>query len=293
MGFRRAPSARTIDRMSEPADLLRVARVDTLRAAGMSNYAVSSRCRPSGPWRRLLPGVVLLDNGVPTRRQWLCAALAYAGDGAVISGVDAATAHGVPLPGTAEVLVLVPAGKRITPRGPLAFERTARLPEPRWRGGLPMAPLARAVVDAARREGDRDRLRALLAAPLLAEACTIAELRHELDAGSQRGTAAARALLAAGADAVIPLDLVRARRIVRAAQLPAPRWRVPFHTTTGHRLGTADAWWPEINLVWDLGTGYPPTPGTTVLRTHPTRLSTHPTETTTDLLTAYTTAQTH
>jgi hypothetical protein len=272
--------------MSEFADR-RVARVETLRAAGMSHHALTSRCRPSGPWRRLLPGVVLLDNGVPTRRQWLCAARAYAGDDAVISGVDAAVAHGLPVPGTAEVLVLVPASRRLTPRWPLVFERTTRLPEPCWRGGLPMAPLARAVVDAARREDDHDRLRALLAAPLLAEACTIAELRRELDAGNQRGTAAARALLAAGDDAVLPLDLARARRIVHAAQLPTPRWRVPFRTATGDHLGTADAWWPHLNLIWDLGSGCPPPPNATVLRTHPTHLATSPAQVTASLQAAH------
>jgi len=188
----------------------RVARTAALRAAGLTNHALTSRCRPSGPWRRLLPGVVLLDSGVPTRRQWLRAALAYAGRHAVITGADAAAAHGVALPRTAEILVLIPTAQRVTPRGPLVFERTGRLPAACWRGGLPVAPLARAILDAARREHDRDRLRTLLAVPLLTGRCTLDELRRELDAGSQRGTAATRALLTTGSDAVIYTSLTRA-----------------------------------------------------------------------------------
>lgn len=197
-----------------------VVRTASLRAAGMSNHALADRCRPSGPWRRLLPGVVLLDNALPTRRQWLLAALAYAGDDAVLSGIDAVATLGVDLPCRGEVLVLIPSGRRVTARGPLVFERTTRLPAPRWRAGLPVAPLARAVLDAARREHDRDRLRALVSAALVDGRCTAAELRCELDAGSQRGTAAVRAMLAAGD--VVPVELGRARRLVRAALLPPP-----------------------------------------------------------------------
>jgi len=48
-----------------------------LRTAGVTTYAMSTRCRPSGPWQRLLPGVILLSRAEPTRRQRLRAALVY------------------------------------------------------------------------------------------------------------------------------------------------------------------------------------------------------------------------
>jgi hypothetical protein len=172
-----------------------VIRSAELRAAGVSNYAVSTRCRPSGPWRRMLPGVVLMSTAPPTRRQRLRAALAYAGAGAMISGMDALRLHGIDVPGGGEVLVLLPAERRVASRSFLTVERTTRLPTPVRRAGLPVAPVARATVDAARREQDRRRLKELLLAPVRAGACTVAELLAELDAGSQRGTAAPRALL--------------------------------------------------------------------------------------------------
>ncbi|HEV2781388.1 MAG TPA: hypothetical protein VGX25_18555 [Actinophytocola sp.] len=172
-----------------------IIRSAELRAAGMSGYAVSARCRPSGPWRRVLPGVVLMGTGPPTRRQWLRAAIAYAGPGAVLTGADALCLQGIEVPRPADVLVLMPAARRAAGRPRLIVERTTRPPEPVWREGLPLAPVVRATADAARREHDHDRLRALLLAPVLAGACTIPELLAELTAGSQRGTAAARGLL--------------------------------------------------------------------------------------------------
>lgn len=187
--------------MTDLAELARsvpdgVIRTAELRAAGVSNYAVSARCRPSGPWQRVLPGVVLMSTGTPTRRQRLRAAVAYAGAGCVLSGVDALRGHGIDVPLAPDVLVLLPAERRAVSRSYLTIERTTRPPEPVWRDGLPLAPVARATIDAARRERDRRRLHALLRAPVEAGACGIDELSAELAAGSQRGTAAPRALLA-------------------------------------------------------------------------------------------------
>jgi hypothetical protein len=171
-----------------------VIRADELRAAGVSNHAVSVRCRPSGPWRRVLPGVVLMTTGPPSRRQRLRAAVAYAGG--VVSGADAMRAQGIRVHCPGEVLVLLPADRRAVSRSYVTVERTTRLPDPIWLDGLPMAPVARATIDAARREHDLDRLRSLLVAPLDAGACTVAELLGELAAGNQRGSAAPRAMLA-------------------------------------------------------------------------------------------------
>jgi hypothetical protein len=166
-----------------------------LRAAGVSNYAVATRCRPSGPWRRLLPGVVLMGTGPPNLRQRLRAAVAYAGPGAVLSGTEALRCHGIDVP-AGELLILLPAHRRVAGRDHLTVERTTRLPVPVWCDGLPLAPVVRATVDAARREHDRVRLRALLSAPLRAASCTNSELLTELEAGCRWGSAAPRTLLA-------------------------------------------------------------------------------------------------
>ena len=179
---------------AEPVD--GVIRTAELLAAGVTNYAVAARCRPSGPWQRVLPGVVLMSTGAPTRRQRLRAAVAYAGAGAVITGTDALREQGVVLPCQSDVLILVPADRRLASRSFLTVERTTRPPAPVWRAALPLAPIVRATIDAARHERDYFRLRTLLLAPVAVGACTLAELRAELAAGNQRGTAAPRELLA-------------------------------------------------------------------------------------------------
>lgn len=265
-----------------------------LRAAGVSNHAMSARCRPSGPWQRLLPGVVLLTSARPTRRQRLRAALAYAGPEAVVSGVDAMRAHGVDVPEQADMVVLVPAWRRLSSRAYLTVERTTRPPEPVWRAGLPLAPLVRATLDVARRVPDHEQLKALLLAPVRAGACTVAELRAELDAGNQRGSAAVRALLASEQHDVVPVAIGLARRVLRESRLPAPRWQVPLHDRSGTLLGVADAWWEEVALAWDVGgqqhaldQAALSAAGVTVLHTDPQRLRTEPEPVTTELIAAF------
>ncbi|OLF14855.1 hypothetical protein [Actinophytocola xanthii] len=271
-----------------------------LRSAGVSAHTIASRCRPSGPWQRLFPGVVLLNTTPPTRRDLLHAALTYAGPEAVITGTDAMRAHAVPAPPSDEILVLIPATRRVASRPPLVVERTTRLPVPQRRAGLPVAPLARATIDAARREPNADRLKSVLFAPVAQAACSLTDLRTELDAGNQRGSAAVRALLTKpNQEDLIPLTQALTTSVLQTTPLPPPRWQVALHTPHGHPLGTADAWWPTAGLAWNVETATPPLPttteaapslteaGITVLHTAPTRLRSDPRAVATELVEAY------
>ena len=280
-------------------------RSSDLRAAGFTAHAIASRCRPSGPWQRVFPGVILLSNSPPNRRQRLRAALTYAGREAVVTGTDAIHAHGVRVPPTDEVLVLIPATRRVTSRAYLTVERTARLPPPVHRTGIPVAPLVRATVDAARHERDQERLRSLLFSPVQEGRCTLREIRQELNSGNQRGTAAIRALLADPDHDVVPVTQALARRVLRRAPLPPPSWQVPLHTKEGAELGVADAWWPEAGLAWSLGGQQSPLPtteqarpslteaGITVLHTDPRRLHTAPAAVVRELVEAFSYATTN
>ena len=265
----------------------------------MSRHAMATRCRPSGPWQRLLPGVFLTTKTRPTRRQRLRAAVTYAGQDAVISGIDAMRAHGIDVPAPPEVLVLVPAGRRLTSRAYLTVERTTRLPPPSVQAQLPYAPLARATLDAARRAADHTQLTALLKAAV--GTCTVAELRTELDAGNQRGSAAVRALLTptlTDAHDVVPATTAAARRLLKGTRLPSPRWHTPVFDKTGMLVGVPDAWWQEASVAWDVGG--PNThhhdpklwalAGTTLIRTDPARLQTDPAAVADELLSAFATS---
>jgi hypothetical protein len=272
-----------------------VTTIAELRALGVTNHAITTRCRPSGPWQRVLPGVVLMSAARPTRRQRLRAAIAYAGPNSVVSGIDAMRAHDLDVPLLPDVLVLAPATRRLASRSYLTVERTTRPPDPTVRAGLPYAPLARATLDAARRMADRDQLRVLLTSAI--GPCTVDELRTELDAGSQRGSAAVRALLTpdlAGDADVVPEVVTVARRLLRETALPAPRWRVPVHDETGMLLGVPDAWWPEVGLAWDVGPRarhHDPrvwsTAGVTLVRTDRQRLHSAPVAVADELVRAF------
>ncbi len=205
-------------------------------------------------------------------------------------------AHGIDVPVPQEVLVLVPAERRLSSRSYLTVERTTRPPTPVTLAKLPYAPLARATLDAARRAADHTQLTTLLTAAV--RTCTVAELRAELDAGSQRGSAAVRALLTStltSTHEVVPATISAARRLLKGTRLPPPRWHTPVFDGTGMLVGVPDVWWQEASLAWDIGgpntRHHDPNmwaaAGTTLLRTDPARLRTDPTSVKDELLAAF------
>src|SRR5262245_23247289 len=61
-----------------------VATAKQLEASGIPQRTTYHRCLDGGPWRRLLPGVVLLSTGRATDDQLVRAALLLCGDDAVV-----------------------------------------------------------------------------------------------------------------------------------------------------------------------------------------------------------------
>ncbi|KOX25534.1 hypothetical protein ADK67_16960 [Saccharothrix sp. NRRL B-16348] len=173
-----------------------VIKAADLKAAGVPGYLIDLKCRPGGPWQRILPGVVLLSASPPTRAQRLQAALAYAGPKAVVTGVDALHAHGLhTLPPPARIHLLQPATNRRSCAEHVLLERTTRPPKVVVEAGLPLAEPTRATLDAARHEPDPLRQHHLLSTAVRSGLCTLTSLTRELNAGSKRGTATPRATL--------------------------------------------------------------------------------------------------
>ncbi|WP_236795318.1 hypothetical protein [Amycolatopsis sp. GM8] len=227
-----------------------------LRNAGVTPHAIASRCRAGGPWRRLLPGIIQLDDGELSRPQKLRAATFYGGAGSVVSGIDALQAHGVPVLPPAQVHTLVALHRRIHSQDFVHLERTSRLPEPFWHNGIAFAPPARATIDIARRETTPERLRRLLALPIYYGLCTSDDLRAELDAGNQRGTASVREMLRnlGGSMGETYLQGL-ARELLEEVPLPPPVWNVTVCDVLGRPIGMVDAWWDEVALGWQFGAG--------------------------------------
>jgi hypothetical protein len=171
---------------------------------GVPECTVYRRCRAGGPWQLLAPGVVLLSNGTPTRRQLLQAALLHAGVSAVITGLDAARAHGLrrgELP--AHVHVLIAETRQVRSVRNIVVERTERLPTPPLiRAGLPVAPIQRCILDAVRRMRNESDIAALMTEPVQRRMILKETLEDELECGCRRGSATPRKVLRAINDGV-------------------------------------------------------------------------------------------
>lgn len=172
-----------------------VIRTAVLRAQGVANSVIAARCRPGGAWRRLAPGVVLLADMPPTRRQLLRAAQQYAGPDALITGMDVLRARGSPLRVPAVVHVLIPERRRVASQRFVLIERTTRMPACWWDRGLAFSHPVRAVLDTARRDDDPLRVRTLFMGFARGRIHVLRDLAVELDSGSQRGSALPRLVL--------------------------------------------------------------------------------------------------
>src|SRR2546430_4809310 len=164
-----------------------------LNQLGVSDKMIWERCRPGRPWRRLLPGVVSLHNGEPTWVQQIEAALRYARRGAIVTGLAAARLHGLRrVPPFDGVHLLVPDDKQPATYGYVIVERTKRLPLAERKGGFPVAPATRAVLDAVRRMHQQGEVDALVAEAVQRRLTTPRELADELRLGSRRGASRPR-----------------------------------------------------------------------------------------------------
>jgi hypothetical protein len=232
------------DRVISRAELVRL---------GVSERMVAARCVPSGPWTRLLPGIVMLHTGTPTWRQRIAAAVRYAGPSAVLTGIIGAWLLGLRrLPSKHEIHVLVPAERRRQSQRGLVVERTTRLPQATQSAGFPVAPVSRALIDGVRRMRDIDQIRAILAEAVQRRVLNATDLQTELDAGSRRGTAIPRMVLRELADGVWSPAESWARRIIQHSRLPAPRWNVGVYSESGQFLGIPDAWFDDVALAWEI-----------------------------------------
>lgn len=230
-----------------------VAPATELIALGITGRAIHDRCQAGGPWQRLESGLVLLTNQPPSRTQRIHAALTVAGPDAVLSGVDALALHGMTaarLDGP--VHLLVPPRRQPRLVDGVFFERTHQLPEPLHLAGFPVAPLPRATIDTSRRAKTAEHVTALLVESISRGKVTPATLRDELDRAGNRGTALPRRMLAEIDDKVRSMAQGWAKRVVQRAQLTMPAWRVPITSANGSHVATADAWWDEVGLAWEV-----------------------------------------
>ena len=231
-----------------PADRPRViSRVDALRDVGA--HAITYRLR-AGQWLRLAPSVYLTSPpATPVDR--LHAAALHGGRGCAISGAAALFALGFRAvrPPSAE-LVLVRSDSGAESWGRIRVRRTARLPRPRWRSGLPLAPVARAVADHALRLRRLDRVQAVVAEAVQRRMCGVAELAAELESGPRQGSRLLRAALRDVGYGALSVPEAGAGRLLRTAAIAGFEQNAEVHV--GARRLIVDFLWRNLRAVLEI-----------------------------------------
>jgi hypothetical protein len=131
-------------------------------------------------WRRLLPGVILLDPAVPTLEQRQVAALLYAGALSWLAGPTALRLHGISCPDEVRrIHVLVPDSQRAREMSWVKVQRTRIVDEQVVdRAPLRYSCLPRAVVDAAALAAAEDTARAILIEAVQRRLVRLDDLAH-------------------------------------------------------------------------------------------------------------------
>jgi hypothetical protein len=165
-----------------------------------------------------LPRVYLTVTGSPTRDQREIAALCYAGETSLITGLAALRRAGVRVPDRDQVTVLVPANRHIRSISYVRIWQTIRMPElVMYRGPIQFAMPDRAAADAARELTNLTQIRAVVADAVQQRWCTVEGLEAELRLGPRQGSAQLRRVLAEVADGVRSVPEADLRRLLKTA----------------------------------------------------------------------------
>lgn len=226
-----------------------------LRAFGVPASTTTHRCRPGGPWQRMLPGVIAGHRGTPTTHERRLAALEYAGAGAALTGLDALDELGLPLHGVPvdhRVHVVVPHGCHRQSHGFTLVVRAVRLGRVSERRGLRRVAAARAVVDAARRLDALDHVRSLVARAVQRRLCTTTELLAELRTAARQRTALLRMALREVQAGVRSEAEAKVRAVFARHGVPMPRWNAEVRDGDGELIAVVDGLWDEEGVVIEI-----------------------------------------
>jgi hypothetical protein len=224
-----------------------ISRTEALRC-GMTVDQMQWRIRAGGPWQRLLPGVYLAATGTPTRVQTEIAALRYAGPGSALTGTASLRRHGVRVPESKALTVLIPSGRVRENRSFVRVWPTVRMPEfVMADGAVRFTQAARAVADASRELGSLREVRAVTADAVQRRACRLDQLIEELASAPMRGSAWLRRALAEVADGVRSVAEGDLRDLIIQARLPQPLFNPRLYLGRTF-LAQPDAWWPEAGV---------------------------------------------
>jgi hypothetical protein len=211
-------------------------------------------------WRRLGSGVLLTRPDEPTREDWAHAGLALAGRGAAVSGWDAIRVHdlGPRTPPVSHVLVVTPRGRnrrvgglRIRPsKRPVDIHTVPAYAE--CLQGARVVSAARALADTALDLDQLASVRAMVTSAIQRRLCVVDELRAELEASPQNGSAHLRTSLEdvlAGAQSVAEAEAIR---FLTNAQLPAFEVNAAVHDPADKFVAVVDVLWRQLRFALEV-----------------------------------------
>ncbi|MFJ8665307.1 hypothetical protein [Streptomyces sp. NPDC093600] len=180
---------------------------------------------------------------------------------AMVTGLAALVLHrfasAPPLLSLDRIDVLVPRTRRLRSTGRVRVVRAQDLPEPLEIGGVPVAPVARALADAVSALSDAGVVRRLLTEAVRAGHCepgvVVRELSRERLLNRPHVVDAVDSLLAEGR----AIAEERLYEMVREFALPDPMWNVDLRLPGGPHLGGLDAYWPDQAVAVELDTRAP------------------------------------
>lgn len=230
-----------------------IIRTATLLRHGVAGGSIAGRCRKGGPWQRILPGVIALHNGRLSPMDRYTAAQLYGGDSAVISGHAGLSLHGYQHSASmSDVLLLIPHERHRRPFSFVTVERSWRVPAPIGRGALQIAPVARCVLDVARRTSRLDTCRALLTSAIQRGDVTVDDLAQELDEGSRRGTSVPRIVVRELLADLHSTAEIWAHKLYARSNLPPMVHNVDVETGDGTWIARPDGWIDEVAVAWEI-----------------------------------------
>jgi very-short-patch-repair endonuclease len=210
-----------------------------------------ARAVESGRWRQVLPRTYFTGAVLTERDRW-DAAIAFAGDGAALSGAAALRAAGaMSVSPSHRILVLVPLGNRTRSRAFVEVRETTRAYRIRQAPGPRHVEPARACADLALVQHRLDDVRALVAKVVQGGLATVAELGLELDAGPRRGSALLRQALTEVGLGAASAPEARAATALRRAGIVGFEQNVRLDLPDGVRW-VADFYWPKLRAILEI-----------------------------------------
>ncbi len=221
----------------------------------LSEGVLSRLVGPHGRWQIVVRGVYATFTGELTEEQKLYAAWLYVGNESMLTGIEGCRKWGLrKLPDATKVKFLIPHHHHRQSRGHVLVQRTRFFPQHSVvMDDVPLAPLARCVIDATRDMPSLDDVRSVMMEAVQRRRVTISALQTELEYGAVQWSARARLVideLILGAHSLPEGKFIRL--MASSSILPPMHHNCTLLTPEGDFLAITDGYIKCVGLVGEI-----------------------------------------